>query len=234
MQAMESIQAVSFDVGGTLIEPWPSVGHVYAAVAAEHGHAGILPDILNHQFARAWKRKTGFDHSRPAWRTLVQETFANLLQPGQAAALLDDLYQQFARGAAWRMFDDVLPTLRALKTRGFRLAVVSNWDERLRPLLKDLELTPFFDAIVISVEVGAAKPAARIFQHCTAGLNLPPEVILHVGDSRAEDFEGARRAGMPAALIERKPDRDGADRLTRLELLLPRLPARRGFGDKGP
>ena len=78
MQARQSIQAVSFDVGGTLIEPWPSVGHVYAAVAVDHGHRGISPATLDRQFAEAWKRKTGFDHSRSAWRALVQQTFTGL------------------------------------------------------------------------------------------------------------------------------------------------------------
>jgi phosphoglycolate phosphatase-like HAD superfamily hydrolase len=47
------IQAVTFDVGGTLIDPWPSVGHVYAAVAAEHGLTGVDPESLNVRFAAA-------------------------------------------------------------------------------------------------------------------------------------------------------------------------------------
>ncbi len=41
------IRAVTFDVGGTLIEPWPSVGHVYAEVAARHGVAAIDVATLN-------------------------------------------------------------------------------------------------------------------------------------------------------------------------------------------
>src|SRR6266542_882226 len=55
MISLRSTQAVTFDVGGTLIEPWPSVGHVYADVAASHGLKDISADALNRQFAEAWR-----------------------------------------------------------------------------------------------------------------------------------------------------------------------------------
>jgi putative hydrolase of the HAD superfamily len=221
VQAPDSIQAVSFDVGGTLIEPWPSVGHVYAEVAADHGHGRFSPATLNRQFGEAWKRKVNFDHSRAAWRRLVRQTFTGLLAPETAGRLLDDLYRRFACGLAWRVFDDVFPTLRALKTRGLKLAVISNWDERLRPLLHDLQLAPFFDALAISVEVGCPKPSPRIFARCVAGLGLPPSSILHVGDSPAEDIDGARRAGMQAVLIRRKPGGRDSDGIRSLAALCP-------------
>jgi putative hydrolase of the HAD superfamily len=223
MQARESIQAVSFDVGGTLIEPWPSVGHVYAAVAADHGHPGISPATLNRQFAEAWQRRTDFDHTRSAWRALVQQTFTGLLVPHQAAALLDDLYQRFARAAAWRVFEDVVPTLRRLKALGLKLAVVSNWDERLRPLLADLELTPFFDTIVISAEVGAAKPAPAIFQRCLEALGCPARAVLHVGDNPREDLGGAAQAGLRGLRIWRASGLVPPAAIAGLEEILPRV-----------
>ena len=48
-----NIKAVTFDAGGTLIKPWPSVGHVYAEAAA--GHARIAPERLNERFAAVWQ-----------------------------------------------------------------------------------------------------------------------------------------------------------------------------------
>ena len=42
---MENVKAVTFDVGGTLIEPWPSVGHAYAEVAQRHG-VEVEPDVV--------------------------------------------------------------------------------------------------------------------------------------------------------------------------------------------
>ena len=61
MTTSATMRAVCFDVGGTLIEPWPSVGHVYAEVAVQFGITDIAPDALNMQFAAAWKARCGFD-----------------------------------------------------------------------------------------------------------------------------------------------------------------------------
>src|SRR6185436_4619282 len=72
------VRAVTLDVGGTLIQPWPSVGHVYAAVASECGVSGLAPESLNHQFKLAWAARAPFDYSRAAWRELVNRTFAGL------------------------------------------------------------------------------------------------------------------------------------------------------------
>src|SRR5882762_2931087 len=101
MKSLRQIRAVTFDVGGTLIQPWPSVGHVYAEVAARHGHPEIPPETLNHQFAAAWHAKKNFDHSRSAWLQLVQKTFAGSLDGASVQDLFTDLYNRFASPEAW-------------------------------------------------------------------------------------------------------------------------------------
>src|SRR5689334_22838772 len=145
-----SIQAVSFDVGGTLIQPWPSVGHAYAEVAARNGFPGISPMVLNRRFARAWRALRRFTHRRHEWSKLVDETFRGLIKPLPARTFFPELYEHFGKPEAWRVFEDVLPALKRLKTQGTRLCVISNWDERLRPLLRRLELDGYFDVVVVS------------------------------------------------------------------------------------
>ena len=199
-----TIQAVAFDVGGTLIEPCPSVGHVYAGVATHFGLAGIDPAALSRGFAAAWKRRVVHDYSRAAWRSLVNETFAGAGAARPSEDCFDALYRRFEQAEVWRIFDDVRPVLGELQSLGLKLCVISNWDERLRPLLGELELTRWFDAVVISHEAGHTKPAPEIFLRAAKQLNLEPEYILHVGDSAREDEEGARRAGMQAALLDRR------------------------------
>src|SRR5213083_2836034 len=151
------IKAVTFDVGGTLIEPWPSVGHVYTEVAERHG-LHFTPDDVNQRFRAAWKAKRNFRHSRADWAALVRATFGT----GACDAFFPELYERFASAKVWRVFDDVRPALVKLKAQGMKLGIISNWDERLRPLLDQLELTPFFDVIVVSTEVGCCKPAPEI------------------------------------------------------------------------
>lgn len=204
-----AIRAVAFDVGGTLIQPWPSVGHVYAEVASQFSAQAQDPARLNRRFAAAWRARTEqFDYSITAWAGLVAETFAGspLAADGRFFAAL---YERFAQEEAWRVFDDVRPTLEWLRRRGCRLAVVSNWDERLRPLLARLRLDGWFDVIVVSAELGVRKPEPQIFTAAAARLGLPAASILHVGDSAREDLAGARDAGLQAVLLDRT--RAGAD-----------------------
>jgi dihydrofolate synthase / folylpolyglutamate synthase len=197
-----SIRAVTFDVGGTLIEPWPSVGRVYAQIAERHG-VHVPADELDRQFAAAWKAKKNFGYSMSDWSDLVKESFAGLAGAPPDDALFSDLYRHFATAAPWRVFDDVAPCLQRLKKRGLKLAVISNWDERLRPLLRALELAHYFDAMIVSRELGCHKPDAKVFEAAAAQLGIPAEAILHVGDSAIEDFDGARKAGFRAVLLRR-------------------------------
>lgn len=200
MNPLRGIRAVTFDAGGTLIEPWPSVGHVYAAVARMHG-INADPAALNRQFARAWKAKNRFDYSRGHWFALVEEAFGGTGTVG--IDLFDSIYNHFTLAKPWHVFEDVLPTLEALKRHGMKLAVISNWDERLRPLLGKLELDRYFDVLIISTEVGAHKPDPRIFEAALRQLGVAPHQALHIGDSHREDVAGARAAGLGALCIRR-------------------------------
>ena len=197
-----SIRAVTFDVGGTLIEPWPSIGDVYGQVAQRHG-IQISPEVLNQRFAAAWKTRKNFGYNKSDWSELVDETFAGLATTRPSASFFPELYQQFAGAAAWRIYEDVRPCLDRLRRCGIKLGAISNWDERLRPLLKALALDRYFDAIVISNEESGRKPGAEIFRAAASQLKTPPQAILHIGDSRVEDFEGARAAGFQALLLTR-------------------------------
>jgi dihydrofolate synthase / folylpolyglutamate synthase len=201
-QAFSGIQAVTFDVGGTLIEPWPSVGRVYAEVAARHG-LEVAAEDLDRQFARAWAARKNFSYRLSDWLELVRQTFAGLTPAPPSASLFAALYSHFATAGPWRIFDDVTPCLRELKRRGLKLGIISNWDERLRPLLRELQLDNYFDSIVISGPGGPQKPEAKIFQAAAAQLNTRPEAILHIGDSASEDLAGARAAGLRAMLLSR-------------------------------
>src|SRR5258706_11412590 len=100
------IRAITFDVGGTLIEPWPSVGHVYAEVAARFGVDGIAPETLTQNFIRAWKAQAGFDYAQESWFAIVRETF------GERAAKLppefySTVFNRFVDADTWRIYQDV-------------------------------------------------------------------------------------------------------------------------------
>ena len=204
MTARPIIQAVTFDVGGTLIEPWPSVGHVYAEVASRHGLQNLSPERLNRNFAAAWRARKNFQHTREAWAALVDQTFAGLCRPRPSRTFFPDIYARFAQSDAWRIYDDAMPALDLLASQGLQLAIISNWDERLRPLLEQLHLDRYFDTIIVSCEVGFPKPSPVIFEQASKIMGVAPARILHVGDSFAEDVVGAKAANFQAVLVDRR------------------------------
>ena len=215
------IRAITFDVGGTLIEPWPSVGHVYAEVAERQGLGKVSPEILNERFKAAWRGQSNFNYTREAWSAIVDETFRDLVSQSYCESFFPSLYERFAQADAWRIFEDVEPTVSALAASGIRLGIISNWDERLRPLLTALGLAKRFEVIVVSCEAGATKPSPLIFQMASKSFELPPEKILHIGDSSELDLAGAQAVGMQALEINRRAAKPAANQILSLTNLIP-------------
>jgi putative hydrolase of the HAD superfamily len=202
------IRAVTFDMGNTLLFPWPSVGEVYAAAAAR---AGVRLDstCAESLFLGAWMtaQKTqqgliyGTDHvsGRAFWLrvlALAMEGFG--LREGDIARLTDDLYETFNTPEQWRINPGWPEVRDALRQRGIRLGVVSNWDIRLGGLLRRIGLFPDFDSVVVSAEHAVEKPAPAIFRAAWNALDVRPEETLHIGDSWHDDVCGASAAGMRA------------------------------------
>lgn len=199
------IEAITVDAGGTLLSPWPSVGHIYSRVASQAGFATLPAGQIDRNFAQAWKLQPRFTHSKAEWRSVVQASLGADFPVTDA--LFERIYEEFTSRECWRVAPGAKAVLERARHRGFRLAVVSNWDERLRPLLGSLEMAGWFDHIVVSREVGFTKPDSRIFHHACSLLQVPPEAAIHIGDSEREDVEGALAAGLGAWHL--RPERAG-------------------------
>lgn len=201
-----TVAAVSFDAGGTLLAPWPSVGAVYARIAGGHGAAQLDPRLLDDRFAVVWRRGRGrFAFTRDAWRELVAEAFAGVHAVGRDPEFFAELYEHFATAGPWRVFDDVAPTLAGLRRLGVRLAVTSNWDDRLPEVLRATGLARYFEVVTASGVAGVHKPDPALFRVTADQLGVAPATLLHVGDDETADFDGARVAGCQAVLVRRTP-----------------------------
>jgi putative hydrolase of the HAD superfamily len=142
----------------------------------------------------------------------VFEPFAKTLPAG----LFDSIYEAFREPSAWFVFPDVRATLEELRRMKIRLAVASNWDERLPDLLGALGLEHSFERLFVSYFHGSVKPAPEFFSRAAATMKLAPEQILHVGDDTDEDFEGASAAGMRAVLVDRSRPTNPPNRISSL------------------
>lgn len=101
--------------------------------------------------------------------------------------------------------------LEALRKR-YRTALITNWDHApwLKRWLADSDITGWFEDIVISDEVGCAKPDPRIFTSALEKLGLKPSEMVYVGDS-PEDVQGALVVGSLPILIRREQSGDRTD-----------------------
>lgn len=106
-------------------------------------------------------------------------------------------------------YPDVAPGLAALRRRGARLVVVSNWDISLHQALAAAGLTELVDGVVCSAEFGQAKPAPGIFAAALELAGVTAGQAIHVGDSYEEDVVGARAAGIEPVLVSRTPGDGG-------------------------
>src|SRR5262249_20751752 len=113
-------------------------------------------------------------------------------------------------GDAWAVYPEVPAALDALRARGLRLGVISNWDTRLPAVLGELDLASRFDTLGYSSGVGVEKPDPRIFQRALRDLRVAAEAALRVGASPLEDLGGAAACGMHARLVARLPAAAGA------------------------
>lgn len=154
------------------------------------------------------------------WDRVVQRTFemADFFSlHGEISAVADDLFKHFATTEAWELYPEVIPTLKALKNveNPPRIAVISNWDQRLGSVLFRLGVAELVDVIAPTVLFKETKP--DIFMGMPDRLGFAPEDCLHIGDSLRRDYNGATSAGMNALWLQRQtkdaktlPWRDGS------------------------
>lgn len=219
------IKAIFFDAAGTLFTVNGSVGDIYARLARDHGKDVAVTD-LERGFRRAFATAPpmAFPGASPEqiftlekqwWKTLVRDVFAPLGAFPRFDAYFDALFTFFAQAEAWQLYPETLTTLATLRSRGFIVGVISNFDSRLFNILDGFGITQLFDPIVISTQAGAAKPEREIFTQALALARVEARESLHIGDSYDADIVGARTAGLTPVLVDRRaPENKASDYLT--------------------
>jgi putative hydrolase of the HAD superfamily len=205
--AIKGIRGITFDAGGTLITANPGVGAVYSEIAAAHGIKVDAP-TLDIRFRDAFRRMRSVEGGRASeeterrfWMALAGEVFAGFAEGVRFDRLFTDLWSAFAEPRRWRLLPDARETMSVLSRRGYTIAILSNFDRRLHPILEGLGFNGLAERVFISAEVGFAKPSREIFDHAAETLGLEPAELLHVGDSTSADADGALDAGWSTALL---------------------------------
>lgn len=234
------LEAVCLDATGTLIETAEPVGEVYHRVARAHG-VDLPAWRIEDAFRRILRQPPprGLDGDSPDarrrhevawWSERIRQTF----QATDSTARFDDfpdfaraLFAHYREPEAWRIRPGIRPGLAGLRADGHRLAVVSNFDHRLRSILQGLDLADVFDVILIPSDVGVAKPDRRIFERAAAVLGAPLERMGYVGDDPPAVLEAIARLGL--VVLDARTIDDWtrlAERLAEAASLRARRPAR--------
>jgi putative hydrolase of the HAD superfamily len=205
-------KAIFFDAAGTLIRLTKSVGQHYALVAERQG-LSLDAAALDHAFARVWKEMplraaTGEpreDDDKGWWRDLVERLLDRVsagLDPLDRDTFFEAAYGHFAEAGVWELYPEVREVLDALAPH-YELAVVSNFDGRLRVIFEHLTTSKYFRHVFLSSELGADKPNPLIYQRALEISGFAPNEVLHVGDDPERDWAAAHAAGLAVFQVER-------------------------------
>lgn len=207
------IELVFFDAGDTLLRPHPSFEELFASVCTRRGHAVTPSDVVKVRERMAphlvdIAEATGVDNpslsaeaSLAFWSFLYRRFLEELGIENEG--LVDELFSVFSSSASYKLFDDALPAVGELRSSGYRLGLISNFETWLEDMLVELELGGVFDPIVISGREGIEKPDPALYRIAVERAGVDPSSSVHVGDSPKMDIEPALDVGLKAVLLDR-------------------------------
>ncbi len=204
---------VLFDVGDTLLSV-PKPAPIYQELLTSYGCSVCVEDV--EQILAETKRL--IDEQVPNWvtedfvldstastrrRMMHVDTIISLSGvscPEVARATFLNLY---VGTEFFTIFPDVAETLDALRSAGYRLGIVSNWESRLLELCAAHGIAEAFDFAVVSEIEGYSKPHPHLYRRALELAGVPANQVIHVGDKLREDVEGAASVGIRAVLLDR-------------------------------
>jgi HAD superfamily hydrolase (TIGR01549 family) len=222
------LRAVVFDVDFTIVQPGPDLGpEGYRRLGLQHGldlDPGRYDEARRAAFA-ALERHPELEHDEEIWVLFTQRIVEGMGGSGDTYTCAAEMTRAWEHAHHFDLFDDAVPTLEALRSRGLRLGLLSNTSRDLDTFVAHHGLD--VDAVLTSRAHGKTKPHEGIFRHMLELLDVAPAEAVMVGDTVEDDIEGARAVGMRAVLVDWEGlHRDEPERIDDLRA----LPGILGFG----
>jgi HAD superfamily hydrolase (TIGR01549 family) len=145
------------------------------------------------------------------WKTLFKELGLKRMDPKWIHHLTLEYWKVYAANSP--PFRDAEPTVRKLKSAGYKLGLVSDSDgtpEMKRKRIRQVPFHSLFEAIVVAGEdTPRVKPGHESFSLIARKLGVPPQSCIYVGDNPRTDIEGAKAVGMTSVIVNRRGNRGG-------------------------
>ncbi|MFG1813849.1 HAD family hydrolase [Kribbella sp. NPDC049174] len=205
------LQAVLFDLDGTLVDQESAAAAAVVEWAAEHGItdayvADRWAELSDKHYMRYQRRELTFPEQR---RRRVRAFLGATVSDAEA----DELFLGYLRRyeAGWTLFEDAVSALRKVRAAGLNAVVFTNGNEdHQRYKLDRLGLANEVDVLISSETLPAGKPDPRAFLQTVDRLGLTKADVLMVGDSLEKDVHGALAVGIDAVLVDRYDAHAGA------------------------
>jgi putative hydrolase of the HAD superfamily len=209
------IQAIFFDLDGTLRHNSPSGGEFFADYASQLGLRIGPEDRLR---AMRWEhcywansmdlkadKQIYREENREFWRNYCRRQLTALGASKEqvkeftpkVSQYMDDSYHPKSI-----VPEDVLQLLPRLQQAGYSLAVVSNREKPYQQEIEALGIASYFVFTLAGGEVKAWKPEPDIFYHACRKMEIGPSQSIYVGDNYFADVVGSRRAGLQPVLYD--------------------------------
>lgn len=216
------MRAALFDAGDTLIHQWTHKGDRFCWLCEQAG-LPVPPDPeMRRRAAWATERFFAFRHTHPEqgrpsfWTEWATVGLRELDLSTDSIPILQRTASSLPR-TQW-LDPEAIPLLQALRAKGYKIGIASNWDGTLAQCFEEVGLTSHVDYIGDSHIFGARKPDVTFFHHVLERLGVEPGHTFHVGDSWGTDVIGAEAAGITPVLLdcigqEERPARHRIQRL---------------------
>jgi FMN phosphatase YigB (HAD superfamily) len=215
LRSPKGIQAIFFDLDGTLRHNLPSGGEVFANYALELGLDLSREDRLQglRWEYSYWANSEDLKADRQIFSKQQREFWSHysrrqLIALGASSAQTEELAPKITdyMEASYRpesvVPEEVKRTLAVLQIAGYKMAAISNRERPYQEEIESLGLSRYLAFSIAGGEVNAWKPDPEIFMHACLRANVSPSRAVYVGDNYFADVIGSRRAGLQPVLYD--------------------------------
>ena len=203
------IKAVFIDAIKTIFAPFPSEVGLYKKVIHDLTGKDMseveIQTILDRAMSETEKLDSVKENSFQQWEYYPARIAELVGCVGNECDVMGERirYETWGNPKNYRLYEDVIPTLKTLKSKNIFIACVSNEDGWLESFFDHFGIREYFSFILTSAELGVEKPNPKLFLEAISRTVFEADEIIHIGDSTVSDYRGSEAVGMKPLLIDR-------------------------------